>query len=259
MEWEDGEDAASDFCRGCWPAGYSVLAPDLRAHGESGGETVTYGLLEKYDTLQWVDWLHGQGCGRVYGMGESMGASILIMAAGLHPEQHVFQAIIAECAFADLLEAAEQRGQALFPLPEPIAAPLAKFSVAGGSLYARFAKGLDFTESSPVQSIRKLDTPVLLIHGLADTRTPASHSQELAAANPEHTKLWLVLGARHVGSYTTAPMEYRKTGCWSGLRRVISRRRQVRLISTRLFRFGRSPDIRRGCEYSGQPRTRVVR
>jgi cephalosporin-C deacetylase-like acetyl esterase len=31
--------------------GYAVLVPDSRAHGESGGEFVTYGLLEQYDVL----------------------------------------------------------------------------------------------------------------------------------------------------------------------------------------------------------------
>ncbi len=34
-------------------AGYSVLLPDSRAHGASGGQFVTYGLLEKYDALEW--------------------------------------------------------------------------------------------------------------------------------------------------------------------------------------------------------------
>jgi pimeloyl-ACP methyl ester carboxylesterase len=191
-------------------ANYSVLAPDLRAHGESGGDTVTYGLLEQFDTLAWTSWMREQGCQRLYGMGESMGASILIMAEGLHPERPTFNAIIAECPFADLLEAAEERGEKLFPLPAIVARPLASFAVFGGSLYARFREDLDFTESSPIRSIAKIHTPVLLIHGDADTRTPPSHSRELAAANPTRTQLWIVPNARHVGSYSTAPLEYRK-------------------------------------------------
>jgi fermentation-respiration switch protein FrsA (DUF1100 family) len=191
-------------------ANYSVLAPDLRAHGESGGDTVTYGLLEQYDTLAWAAWMHQQGCQRLYGLGESMGASILIMAEGLHPDHPTFNAIVAECPFADLLEAAEERGERLFPFPTFIAKPIATFAVAGGSTYARFKEGLDFSQSSPVRSIKHIQTPILLIHGLADNRTPPSHSKELAAANPKHTQLWLVPGAWHVNSYSTDPMEYRK-------------------------------------------------
>jgi hypothetical protein len=37
--------------------GYIVLAPDSRAHGESGGDIATYGLLEWDDAHRWVSWL----------------------------------------------------------------------------------------------------------------------------------------------------------------------------------------------------------
>jgi uncharacterized protein len=36
---------------------YDVLAPDARAHGESGGGAATYGLLEADDIHRWVSWL----------------------------------------------------------------------------------------------------------------------------------------------------------------------------------------------------------
>jgi hypothetical protein len=34
--------------------GYTVLVPDSRAHGASGGEFVTYGLLERHDVISWA-------------------------------------------------------------------------------------------------------------------------------------------------------------------------------------------------------------
>lgn len=186
------------------PAGYSVLSPDLRAQGESGGDTVTYGLLEQHDTIAWTRWMRARGCKSIYGMGESLGASVLIMASGVDPS--AFDAIVAECAFADLLQAAEERARGQFRLPSLFAS----MAVTGGNLYVRATKDLDFTQASPVQSIAKLNIPVLLIHGLSDTRTPPAHSQQLAAANPAHTQLWMVPGARHVGAYTTAPDEFRQ-------------------------------------------------
>jgi dipeptidyl aminopeptidase/acylaminoacyl peptidase len=190
------------------PAGYAVLAPDLRAQGESGGDTITYGLLEQHDALAWVRWMRTRGCQKIYGMGESLGASVLIMAAGQDPT--AFQAIVAECAFADLLQAAEERARGLFPLPPAFSGPLAAMAVGGGSLYVRASKDLDFTQASPVRSIAKLQLPLLLIHGLSDTRTPPQHSRQLAAANPAYTQLWLVPGAKRVGAYTTAPQEFKQ-------------------------------------------------
>jgi hypothetical protein len=47
---------------------YSVLIPDSRAHGESGGEFVTYGLLEKYDVTRWRRWMTANGCQKIYGL-----------------------------------------------------------------------------------------------------------------------------------------------------------------------------------------------
>src|SRR5262245_15997986 len=49
--------------------GYGLLAPDSRAHGESGGEQVTFGLLEKYDTIAWTKWMRSHGCEKIYGLG----------------------------------------------------------------------------------------------------------------------------------------------------------------------------------------------
>ena len=192
-----------------WLEDYSVLAPDLRGHGESGGDTITYGLLEQYDALDWAKWMRAQGCARVYGMGESLGASILIMAAGVDPAQRPFDAIVAQSAFSDLLDAAKVRGARLLPLPPSLANALAGFAVWGGNIYAHATTGFDFSQSRPVDSIAQLTTPILLIHGLADNRTPPSHSQQLAAANPAHTELWMVPRARHVDVYETAPDEYR--------------------------------------------------
>jgi len=178
--------------------GYAVLLPDSRAHGASEGRFVTYGLFEKYDTLSWADWMRRAGCGKVYALGESLGAAVLIQAAAVRP---VFSAIVAECAFADLRETAEYRARFA-------AGPAAKFVVGSGMLYARFADGLDFTLVSPLRSIALARTPILLIHGLADSRTPPSNSERLAEAN-KSDPLWLVPNALHTGAAAAAPAEFR--------------------------------------------------
>ena len=188
-------------------AGYAILAPDSRAHGESGGDTITFGLLEKHDAVAWARWMREHGCSRIFGLGESMGASVLIDAAAMEP---LFTAIVADSAFADLLDEARHRAGRLFPFPQLVAGPLARLTVAGGSLYTRLALDLDFSQASPIRSIARARTPVLLIHGSLDNRTPPSHSERLAAASPGTTELWLVPGAGHVRSFRAAPEEYNR-------------------------------------------------
>jgi uncharacterized protein len=185
--------------------GYSVLLPDSRAHGASEGRFVTYGLLEKYDVIAWADWMKQTGCRRLYGLGESLGASILIQAAAVAPS---FIAIVAESPYADLREIAEYRVGRMLHMPGFVAIPLAKMVVSSALFYAKRVDGLELRQVSPVHAITRESTPILLIHGLRDFRTPAWNSQELEDANPRNA-LWLVPNAGHTAASAQAPEEFR--------------------------------------------------
>jgi fermentation-respiration switch protein FrsA (DUF1100 family) len=186
--------------------GYGVLLPDSRAHGASGGRFVTYGLLEKYDVIAWADWMKRRGCRKLYGLGESLGASILIQAAAVEPS---FAAIVAESPYADLREIAEYRLRRMLGMPAFVTIPVAKAVVSSAVLYARRVDGLNLDQVSPVTAIAHASTPILLIHGLKDFRTPVWNSQKLASANPRDP-LWLVPDAEHTGASAVAPEEFRR-------------------------------------------------
>ena len=186
--------------------GYSVLLPDSRAHGSSGGELVTYGLLEKSDVLSWSHWLRQQDCKALYALGESLGGSVLIQAAALSTD---FRAIAAESPFADLPAIAEFRVRQIFQLPPLLQSVIPSLLVPNSMIYARFRYGIDLRQVQPIESIRHTATPILLIHGLRDSRTPYWHSQALARASTSSV-LWLVPDAEHTGAYSTTPTEFRR-------------------------------------------------
>ena len=183
-------------------AGYSVLAPDSRAHGASGGEFVTYGLMEKYDVIAWTQWMRKAGCHKLYALGESLGASILIQSAGVQP---AFSAIVAESPYADLREVAEYRVRQMGHLPEIFA----RLVVGASMLYADWVDGLDLGQVCPLQSIAHASTPILLIHGLRDAQTPPENSERLARACP-CASLWLVPNADHTAASSAEPAEFRR-------------------------------------------------
>ena len=186
--------------------GFRVLLPDDRAHGNSGGDLVTYGLLEKYDAVDWAHWMRSEGCQSIYGFGESLGAAILIQASAVDP---IFKSIVAESSYATLRGVGESRVRQMAPLPEWLSVPASKVMVESALLYARLRFGVDLSDVSPVDDIAHTQTPILLIHGLADNRTPYSNSEELAKANAR-AALWLVPGARHVGASSTEPEEFNR-------------------------------------------------
>jgi pimeloyl-ACP methyl ester carboxylesterase len=186
--------------------GYTVLGPDNRGHGESGGEITTYGLLEADDVHRWVSWLiDDQHPRHVFGIGESLGGAVLIESLTAEPR---FSAIVAESAFSSFERIARDRVAEQLPFGLEISRPLATPPVWVGLLYARLRYGFDLRAASPEDAIARSNTPVLLIHGLNDRQTPPEHSRILASRNRRSTTLWLVPGAGHTGAFGTAPQEF---------------------------------------------------
>jgi uncharacterized protein len=182
--------------------GYSVLLPDSRAHGQSGGRFVTYGLLEKYDVIDWANWMKRAGYRKLYALGESLGGAVLIESAAIQP---IFSAIVAESPYADFRQVSEYHVAASGRVPPVVA----RLIVAGTLTYAAWVYRLDLWRVSPVESIVRASTPILLIHGLDDTRTPPYNSVRLAEANPGNS-LWLVPKAQHTEASLAEPEEFRK-------------------------------------------------
>jgi uncharacterized protein len=188
--------------------GYTVLVPDSRAHGESGGELATYGLLESGDVHRWVSWLiDEEHPHKIYGLGESLGGAVLIQSLKVEPR---FSAIVAECSFSSLEGIARDRVAERLPFPPEIGRLLAAPPVWAALVYARLRYGLNFWSASPEAAMARAATPVLLIHGLDDRQTPPEHSKILAAANRRCARLWLVPGAGHTGAFGAAPREFQQ-------------------------------------------------
>jgi uncharacterized protein len=138
-------------------------------------------------------------------LGESLGGSILIQAAAMEP---AFRAIVAECPFADLRAAAVYRVQGMLPLRGWVSQGVARLIVTSGLIYARLRYGLDFGQVAPTTAMEQTETPILLIHGLKDQRTPYWHSQRLAQANSSAV-LWLVPNVDHVSASSADPRGFR--------------------------------------------------
>ncbi len=194
--------------------GYSVLLPDARAHGSSGGDLATFGLLERADIHSWVNWLETtQHPNCVYGFGESMGAAQLLQS--LQTELS-FCAVAAECPFSTFRDTAyEHLGRRLHAGPF-LGRTLLRPIVDAGFLYARFRYGVDMDKVSPETAIATTRTPILLIHGETDTNIPIWHSRRMAALN-QNIVLWPVPNTGHSSAIDTSPQELEaKLNQWFG-------------------------------------------
>jgi len=183
-------------------AGFTVLVPDARGHGSSGGSVISYGIRESADVHTWADWfLHKRPIAHLYGFGESMGAAILLQSV---PREPRFRAVVAECPFDSFEEVARYRLEHASGLGRWASWPVVQI----GFLYARAVYGLNLWQASPADAVRSTTIPVLLIHGTADVNIPPSESEALHVLNPRSTTLWLVPGAVHVSALSTDPDVY---------------------------------------------------
>lgn len=180
-------------------AGYTVLTPDARAHGNSGGVLAGYGVIETDDIDRWIKWLRArQQTGCLHAFGASMGgAHVLQIVDGPNP----LCSAIAEAPFATFREVAYDRVGRYVSVRDWLGRWVLRPAVEVGFWTARFRYGLDLDQANPASHLLRTRTPVLLIHGLDDTNVPPRHVRFMAAANPALLTLWLVDGARHVGAW----------------------------------------------------------
>ena len=185
--------------------GFSVLMPDARAHGASGGKLATYGLLESEDIHRWFDWLQqNQHPGCIFGFAESMGAAQLLQS--LQTEPH-FCAVAAESPFSSFREIAYDRVGQFFDtgpwLGRTILRPVVEFAFG----YARWKYKMNFEQVSPERIVANTKVPVMLIHGRNDSNIPIRHSRRIAADNPMLI-LWEVPATDHCGAISTSRQEF---------------------------------------------------
>jgi uncharacterized protein len=186
--------------------GFAVLVPDSRAHGESGGEFPTYGVKERDDVHGWFDWLVMQQHPKcVFGMGESMGAAMLLQAV---EKENRFCAVVAESSFASFRQVAYVRVGQFLHTGSWLGRVALRPAVELAFLYDRLTRGVNLTDASPEESVVGSRVPIFLIHGLADDNIPPQQSEWIRAHNPAGIVLWEVPNAGHCGAVNAARQEF---------------------------------------------------
>ena len=177
--------------------GLNLLLVRQRAHGESEGKYITFGVRERRDVVSWVEF-HNRthGMDNVFLGGMSMGASTILFAAGEDLPPNV-RGISADCGFSSPAEILGHIIRRDFHLPSRLVLPLVDF-------WARTLGGFSLTECDTRKTLAKARVPILFIHGKADTFVPSHMTQTGYDACASCKELHLVEGAGHGRSYLFA-------------------------------------------------------
>jgi len=171
--------------------GYRSVLVDLRGHGLSSGDWLTYGVVDCEDLTQVLDAIDLQKflTEPVGVFGCSYGAATAIQLAAHDPR---VQSVVAVAPFSTLHVAVHSYARLLglgFFLPRR----LIDQAVEDAGQIGHFQP----SEASPLRAIQQTNARVLLIHGTADWKIPPSSSQQLHVAAPNHSRLMLVEKAGH--------------------------------------------------------------
>lgn len=184
--------------------GCAVLYAEQRGQGNSGGEHMSFGLLERYDCLEWIRWAEQKTGGALplYLGGISMGATTILMTAGFELPPCV-KGIVADCGFTAPHAIWKHVVERNLHLPYGIYAAAAK------SISQRKLKIPIHSYSCP-EALKHCTVPVLFIHGTDDRFVPVSMTYENYKACEAPKRLLVIPGAGHGMSYPTDPDTYQK-------------------------------------------------
>ena len=201
--------------------GCNVLALDLRAHGESGGQLSTAGFWERHDLSQVLNDLGARypaQTRRLVLFGASVGAAVALAVAA---ERSDIDAVVLESPFADFRHAAASH----FHLLGIELAFLHRLAIA---LSAKMAHA-DFAAIRPLDLIEKSHAPILIIQGADDALTPPQDQQQLEraiAGRNDNSQYWRLENVPHLMAFAADPAGYRDR-LRHFLARIANRRSQI--------------------------------
>jgi pimeloyl-ACP methyl ester carboxylesterase len=186
--------------------GWNALLFDMRHHGQSGGETTTFGEREKEDVRAAVLFARSRASGPVVAWGVSLGAASVILAAADDP---TIAGIVGDSSYRSLVDTVHHHlrifrgyrwwGKIVPPWP-----------TADAVLFWMGRRGGFRPDAIDVRAAaaRLAGRPVLFVANTEDRRMPKEIAFELKEAAGEGAMVLLVPGKSHGGAWRDGTAAY---------------------------------------------------
>ena len=153
--------------------GCNIVMYDHRAHGASGGQYPTGGILESQDLMGVTEWISsekGYQWDQIAWLGSSWGAATVLMA-GAEDKNPAF--IVADAPFQNWYSAVFERAIKDYGAGIKLIAP-------GVMQVVNWRTGIDYKDASVLKTAKEIKEPVLLIHSAGDPETSSQQSVNIA-------------------------------------------------------------------------------
>lgn len=183
----------------------SVLYAEQRGQGSSDGDYMGFGMIERYDCLDWIKWVNENNDDNlpIYLAGVSMGASTVLMTSGFDLPDNV-HGIMADCGFTSAKaiwkHVVENNMHLSYNIHSKMIEDLCKKKI-----------NLNSEDYTTLEALKENNIPVLFIHGTDDDFVPIEMTYDNYKACTAPKKLFVVPGATHAMSYIIDKDGYEKT------------------------------------------------
>ncbi len=174
--------------------GYRAVLVDLRGHGKSTGEKVTYGIQESLDLSQVIDELEDRNLisGRLGVYGISFGAATSIQLAG---RDERIEAVVAVAPFSTMRDVVPDYSRTVLPGIERL---IPNETIQNAVNQAGQRADFDPDMADTISAISQTDAPVLIVHGTDDWMVPPYHALRLYEAAKGQSRLVFIPRTGHV-------------------------------------------------------------
>ena len=182
-----------DFSLGAYEMlerGNSVILVDERAHASSGGHTITFGIKERKDVINWLKYIKDTfgNDKRIVLVGISMGGATSLFSSDLLSEK---DKVVADCPYTNPKEIIYLCVKKMYPrINTKFLYNMLYLSLF---IYGRTSLGKEEAD----KHIDNAKCKILIIHGSGDTLIPYQMSYRLKEKYPDKIEYLLIKDAEH--------------------------------------------------------------
>ncbi len=184
-------DTARTFAR----EGYRAVIVDLRGHGHSSGDWLSYGLLDADDVGAVLDEIEGDAhatLGPVVIVGPSYGGAVALRFAAQDPRVRAVATIATFASLRGILPNYARRMAPMLPSPP-------EWFIDWALRDARAESGIDYDLCDSREAVRAVRAPILFLHGEADVHIPIENAEALyAVCWPDQCRFERRAGQDHI-------------------------------------------------------------
>ena len=161
---------------------YNLLFFDFRYFGKSEGSFTSLGYHERKDVLAAIKYLKEKGVDKIGLMGFSFGASVALLTL---TETADVAAVAAHSAYANL----DLMGKTYYGKTPFLLGPLTVLT----KFWGRVIYGINADEIAPEEAIKKVDTPIFIIHSRQDELILVENAERLrqALVGNKQSEVWI--------------------------------------------------------------------